>query len=245
MTELVALAPDVIIVAGNPALAAVQRQTPTIPIVFVLVGDPVGSGFVDSLARPGGNATGFSHYEPAIGGKWLEILKEIAPGMRRALVLLHPDVAANVEFLRAAEVAGSAYRITVSAAGVRNAAEIEHALIHFAREPNGGLVVLPNPVNGHNRDLIAQLALRHRLPAVGAFPYMARSGALCAYGIDTTDIYRRAALYVDRILKGTKPSELPVQLPIKYELIINLKTAKALGITVPASVLVRADEVIE
>jgi putative ABC transport system substrate-binding protein len=243
--DLVALTPDLIVVTGNPTLAAAQKATRSIPIVFVLVGDPVGSGFVASLARPGGNATGFSHYEPAMGGKWLEILKEIAPGMRRALVLLHPDVAANVAFLRAAEAAGPAHAVTVSGAGVRNSKEIEQAVPDFARDPDGGIIVLPNPVNGGNRALIARLALQHRLPAVAAFPYMAASGTLASYGINVVDIYRRAAPYVDRILKGAKPADLPVQLPTKFELVINLKTANAIGLAVPPTLLSRADEVIE
>jgi putative ABC transport system substrate-binding protein len=245
VTELLALAPDLVVVSGNPALAAAQKGTRTIPIVFVLVGDPVGSGLVASLARPGGNATGFSHYEPAMGGKWLEVLKEIAPGVRRALVLLHTDVAANVEFLRSAEAAGPAHAVAVSGAGVRSARDIEQALPDFARQPDGGLIVLPNPVNGGLRALIAQHALRHRLPAVAAFPYMATSGLLSSYGINAVDIYRRAADYVDRIFRGAKPADLPVQLPTKFELVINLKTAGAIGVTVPPTLLARADEVIE
>jgi putative tryptophan/tyrosine transport system substrate-binding protein len=243
--QLIASGPDIIFVAGNPDLAAVQRATRTIPIVFVLVGNPVGSGFVASLNRPGGNATGFSHYEHTMGGKWLEVLKEIAPGIRRTLVLFHPDVVANVEFLRAAEAAGPVHGVGVTPAGVRNESEIEQAVQGFASGQDGGIVVFPNPINGAHHRRIVELALNHRLPAIAAFGYIAKSGLLCSYGIDTLDFYRRAAGYVDRILRGTRPSELPVQLPIKFQLAINTKTATALGLTVPPSLLARADEVIE
>jgi putative tryptophan/tyrosine transport system substrate-binding protein len=243
--ELVASTPDVIVVVGNPGVVALARRTRTIPIVFVQVGDPVGSGFVASLARPGGNVTGFMHFEPAMGGKWLEMLKEITPAMTRALVLLLPDVTANVEFARAAQAAGPSYQVAVSSAGVHNAGDIEAAVTAFASERNGGLIVLPNPISGTHSPLIAELALRNRLPAIGAFRYVAAAGALASYGVDVRDLYRRAAEYVDRILKGEKTAELPVQAPTKYELVINLKTAKALGLEVPPILLSRADEVIE
>ncbi len=244
-SELVASAPDVIVVVGNPGVAALRRETRTIPIVFVQVGDPVGSGFVASLARPGGNVTGFMHFEPAMGGKWLEVLKEITPAMTRALVLLLPEATANVEFVRAAQAAGPTYKVAVSSAGVHNAGDIERAVTAFAGEPNSGLIVLPNPISGTHSPLIAELALRHRLPTIGAFRYVVVSGALASYGIDVRDLYRRAADYIDRIFRGEKPADLPVQAPTKYELVINLKTAKALGLEVPPPVLGRADEVIE
>jgi putative ABC transport system substrate-binding protein len=185
------------------------------------------------------------HFEPAMGGKWLEVLKEIAPATTRALVLLLPEVSANVEFVRAGEEAAPAYKVAVSSAGVHDVSEIERAVTAFAREPNGGLILLPNPVTGSHRALIANLAIRHRLPTVAAFRALVASGNLASYGIDVPDLFRRAADYVDRILKGERPADLPVQAPTKYELVINLKTAKALGLDVPATVLARADEVIE
>jgi putative tryptophan/tyrosine transport system substrate-binding protein len=244
-SELVASAPDVIVVSGNPGVAALRRETRTIPIVFVQVGDPVGSGFVASLARPGGNVTGFMHFEPAMGGKWLEVLKELAPAMTRALVLQLPESSGNVEFMRSAQAAGPTFKVTVSSAGVHNAGDIERAVTAFAGEANSGLIVLPNPINGPHSPLIAELAIRHRLPTIAAFRYMVVSGALASYGIDVRDRYQRAAVYVDRILKGEKPADLPVQAPTKFELVINLKTAKALGLTVPDKLLTLADEVIE
>ena len=243
--KMVASAPDVIIVVGNPGVAALQRETPTIPIVFVLVGDPVGSGFVGSLAHPGGNITGFMHFEPAMGAKWLETLKAIAPAMIRALVLHLPGVMANVEFIRSAQNAGPTFNVAVSAAGVHNTHDIEQAIAAFAGEANGGLIILPNPIAGTHRALIAELAVSHRLPTIAAFRNVVASGALASYGIDILSIYRHAAEYTDRILKGEKPSNLPVQVPTKYELIINLRTAGAIGLEVPPSLLARADEVIE
>jgi putative tryptophan/tyrosine transport system substrate-binding protein len=211
----------------------------------VLVGDPVGSGFVGSLARPGGNITGFMHFEPAMGAKWLEILKAAAPAMTRALVLHLPEVKANVEFVRSAQNAGPIFNAAVSPAGVHNADEIEQAVTAFAVEPNGGVIILPNPVAGAHGALIAELAIRHRLPTIAAFRNLVASGALAAYGIDIPGVHRRAAEYTDRILKGEKPSDLPVQAPIKYDLIINIKTARAIGLEVPPTLLARADEVIE
>jgi putative ABC transport system substrate-binding protein len=244
--ELVDLAPDVVLVHSNPFLAALRQANRTIPTVFAQVADPVGSGFVESLARPGGNVTGFSNYESEIGGKWLDVLKEVAPRVTRAAVLLHPETTANVAYLRAAEAAARSLGVTVTAAGVYDAAEIERAVTAFAAEPNGGLIVLPHPITGLNRDLIAALAARHRLPAVWPFRFfIAANGGLLSYGIDVADLFRRATVYVDRILRGTRPGELPVQLPTKFELVINLKTAKALGLEIPATVLARADEVIE
>jgi len=243
--KMVASAPDVIIVVGNPGVAALQQETSTIPIVFVLVGDPIGSGFVGSLARPGGNITGFMHFEPTMGAKWLETLKAMAPQMARALVLHLPEVKANVEFARSAQNAGPVFNVEVSLAGVHNTGEIEQAVTAFAAEPHGGLIILPNPVAGTHGALVAELAMRHRLPTIAAFRNVVASGALVSYGIDIPGIHRRAAEYTDRILKDEKPSDLPVQAPIKFELIINLRTARAIGLEVPPSLLARADEVIE
>jgi putative ABC transport system substrate-binding protein len=243
--KMVASAPDVIIVVGNPGVTALQQETRTIPIVFVLVGDPVGSGFVGSLARPGGNITGFMHFEPAMGAKWLEILKSISPTMTRALVLHLPEVKANVEFVRSAQDAGPIFKVAVSAAGVHNTDDIERAVTAFSGEPGGGLILLPNPITGTHRGLVAELAIRHRMPSIAAFRNVVASGALASYGIDILGIYRRAAEYADRILRDEKPADLPVQAPTKYELIINLKTALAIGLEVPQLLLARADEVIE
>jgi putative ABC transport system substrate-binding protein len=244
--EIVELRPDIIVVHSNPFLAALRQVNRTIPTVFIQVADPVGSRFVDSLARPGGNLTGFTNFEAEIGGKWLELIKEIAPRVTRALVLLHQETAANVAFLRAAEAAAPPLQINVTAAGVHNTAEIEQAIVTFAQEPNGGLIVLPHAVMGPSRDRIAALAARHRLPCIFPFRFwMAMNGGLMSYGIDVVDLFQRGGAYVDRILRGAKPSDLPVQNPIKFELVINLKTAKALGLTVPDKLLALADEVIE
>jgi putative ABC transport system substrate-binding protein len=243
--ELAGLSLDVILVVSNPVLAAMRQAAPATPIVFVQVGDPVGSGFVSSLAHPGGTITGFMHYEPAMGGKWLETLKEVSPGISRALVLLLPDVAANVEFLRAAQAAGPAHNVAVEGAGVRNTDDVVRAMTSFGDGPAAGVVALPNPVTGGNRKLIADLAIKQRLSTIAAFRYVAASGALVSYGIDVLALFQSAAGYIDRILKGENPADLPVQAPIKYELVINLKTARALGFDVPAMLLARADEVIE
>jgi len=243
--RLVASAPDVIIVAGNPGVSALQQETGTIPIVFVQVGDPVGSGFVASLSHPGGNVTGFMHFEPAMGAKWLEVLKAIAPATSRALVLYLPEAAANVEFVRSAEAAQATYAVAVSSAGIHNAGDIEKAIGEFAKEPNGGLIVLPNPISGMHRAVIAETAIRHRLPSIAVFRNMAASGILACYGIEVANLYRRAAEYTDRLLRGEKAKDLPVQLPTKYELIVNMKTANALGLEIPPMLLARVDEVIE
>jgi putative ABC transport system substrate-binding protein len=242
--KLVALTPDVIFVQSNPGVAALQQVNRAIPAVFAQVADPVGSGFVDNLAHPGGNITGFTNFEAEIGGKWLEILKEVAPTVTRALVLLHTQTAANVAFLRAAETASTSLGITVTSAGVQDAAEIASAFETFAA-PNSGLLVMPHFVTVSNRGLIGELAIGHRMPTVAAFRFMAASGSLVSYGVDVVDLFRRAASYVDRILRGAKPADLPVQEPTKYELVVNLKTAKAIGLTVPATLLARADGVIE
>lgn len=243
--ELVALAPDVIFVSTNPAVSALMKATRTIPIVFTWVSDSVGSGFVASLAHPGGNITGFHNYEPALGGKWLGMLKEIAPGLHRAAVVHVPEITANVAFLRVAEVASTSLGMTVTGAGVRNAADIELALTEFAHEPGGGLIVTPSPLTATRRKVIIAAAARMGLPAIYPFRFYVTSGGLISYGIDQTELVREAAAYVDRILSGANPGELPVQLPTKYQLVINVKTANALGLIVPNSMLLLADEVIE
>ena len=243
--ELVAVAPDVIVVYTNPAVAVLRQATRVIPIVFVQVSDPVGSGFVASLARPEGNITGFHNFETAIGGKWLEVLKQIAPGVQRVAVIYNPDIAVNVAFLRAAEAASTSLGVTVTAAGVRAAADIESALTAFAGEPNGGLIVTPNPLNVTSRELIIASAARLGLPAIYPYPYFPISGGLVSYGFDQIEQSWGAASYVDRILRGANPGELPVQLPTKYQLVINLKAAKALGLDVSLQLQQRADELIE
>jgi len=221
-----------------------MQATRTIPIVFTWVSDSVGSGFVASLARPAGNITGFHNFEPAISGKWLEVLKQIAPGVRRAAVVHVPDIAANVALLHAVEAASTSLGMTVTSAGVRAAADIEPALTAFARVPNGGLIIAPSPLTTTRRELIIASASRLRLPAIYPFRFFSKSGGLVSYGIDHMEQVREAASYVDRILRGANPGELPVQLPTRYELVINLKTAKALGLTIPPSLLGRVDEII-
>jgi putative ABC transport system substrate-binding protein len=243
--ELVALAPDIIVVWANPAAAIVRKATQTIPIVFVVVSDPVGGGFVTNLARPGGNITGFQNFETAIGGKWLQVLKEIAPAVRRVAFVHSPDISAHVAFMHAAEAASNSIGMTVTPTGVRSAAEIEPALRAFAREPDGGLIVAPSPFNTTNQALILGLASELRLPAIYPFRYFAENGGLASYGFDTIEQHRGAASYVDRILKGEKPGDLPVQAPTKYDLVINLKTAAALGLNVSLQLQQRADGVIE
>src|SRR5262245_33895353 len=243
--ELVALAPDVILTSSAAGVAPLLEATRTVPIVFVLVADPVGAGFVDSLARPGGNATGFIALEYGFTSKWLELLKEIAPGVTRAAVIRDPTITVGIGMFGAIQSAAPSLGMEISPINVRDPAEIERALAAFARSGNGGLIVTASPLAFTHRDLIIALAARYKLPAVYfARPHVAGGGLAC-YGPDIIDQYRRAAGYVDRILKGEKPADLPVQAPTKYELVINLKTAKALGIEMPASVLARADEVIE
>jgi putative ABC transport system substrate-binding protein len=243
--ELIALTPDIIVVWANPAAAIVRNATQTIPIVFVVVSDPVGSGFVTNLARPGGNITGFQNFEPAIGGKWLQVLKEIATGVRRVAFVHSPDISAHLAFMQTAEAASAAIGTTVTPAGLRNAAEIEPALRAFAKESDGGLIVAPSPFNTTNQNLIIALASELRLPAIYPFRYYAENGGLASYGFNTVEQHRGAASYVDRILKGEKPGNLPVQAPTKYDLVINLKTAKALGLTISLQLQQRADGVIE
>jgi putative ABC transport system substrate-binding protein len=244
-TELVALAPDVILASTNSAVAPLQQATRTVPIVFAITVDPVGAGFVARLARPGGNTTGFSLYEYSISGKWLELLKQVAPGVTRAAVLRDPATAAGIGQFAAIQAVAPPFGVELSPVDVRDGGEIEQAVTAFAHEPNGGLIVTGSPSQAVHRKLIVSLAARHRLPAVYPFRYMATEGGLIAYGPEIIDQYRRAAQYVHRILNGEKPANLPVQAPTKYELVINLKTAKALGLDIPATVLARADEVIE
>jgi putative ABC transport system substrate-binding protein len=243
--ELVAFAPDVIVVTGDSNTGPLQQATRTVPIVFVLVPDPVGAGFVASLARPGGNITGFTTTDYGMSGKWLELLKQIAPDVMRVAVLRDPTVPGAIGQLGAVQAVAPSLRVEPSPIDVRNTDEIERAFAEFARTPNGGLIVLPNGLSIVHRELIIGLAARHRLPAIYPFrPFVADGGLIC-YGPNYVDQLRRAAGYVDRILKGEKPADLPVQAPTKYELVINLKTAKALGLDVPPQLLARADEVIE
>jgi putative ABC transport system substrate-binding protein len=243
--ELVNASPELIVPTSNLVTAILQKETSTIPILFVLVGDPVGSGFVASLARPGGNITGFAIFEAEIGGKWLEILKEIAPPISRVGFILHPETPAHVGFLSAAQAAAPSLGIEVTALGVHTSSEIERAIAEFAAGGNGGLIVGPHAITLNNRDLIIRLASHYRLPAVFGLRYDTTSGGLLAYGANPIRLFQQAPSYVDRILKGTKPSELPVQFPTKYELVINLKTARSIGLEVPPTLLARADEVIE
>ena len=243
--ELVQFKPDVIFAGTAPLLAALQRETRSLPVVFAQVSDPVGAGFVASLARPGSNITGFAQYEYAIGVKWLELLNQIAPQVTRTAVIYDPTNPEVKGYLPVIKAAARSFGMQLSIAAVRDAAEIEHAIEEFAREPNGGLIPLPSPLMAIRRDLIISLARRHRLPNVSAFRYYPISGGLASYGVDNIDLYRRAASYVDRILKGEKPADLPIQQASKFELVINLKTAKALGLDPPISLLARTDEVIE
>ena len=243
-TELAALAPDVIVASGSAA-AAILQATRTVPIVFVSVPDPVGSGFVESLAQPGGNATGFIMFEYGLSAKWLELLKEIAPSVTRAAVLRDPAIVAGIGQFAVIQSAAPSVGVDVSAINMHDGAEIERAVTAFARRPNGGLILTASALAAIHRDLVVSLAARYKLPAVYITRYFVAGGGLVSYGPDFVDQYRRAAEYVDRILKGEKPADLPVQAPTKYELVINLKTAKALGLEVPTSLLARADEVIE
>jgi putative ABC transport system substrate-binding protein len=243
--ELVALAPDVLLATASPTVVALQAATRTIPIVFAHAADPVGAGLVDSLARPGGNATGFILFEYSISAKWLELLKEFAPRVTRVAVLRDPATAAGMGQFGAIQSVAPSFGVELRPVNVRDPGEIERAITNFAAEPNGGLIVTANPLATFHRGLIIALAARHRLPAVYTTAFFVTDGGLISYGPDLVDHYRRAAGYVDRILKGEKPADLPVQAPTKYELIINLKTAKTLGLTVPQTLLARADQVIE
>ena len=245
VAELLALAPDIIVSQGSPATAALQEATRTLPIVFVNVTDPVGAGYVASLARPGGNATGFSYVEYGMSGKWLELLKEIAPRVTRAAVLRDPSLALGTGQLGAIQSVAPSLRIEITPIDVRDAGEIERTITDFARAPNGGLIVPASAGAFNHRKLIITLAAQHKLPTVYFQSNFVEDGGLISYGPETVDGFRKAALYVDRILKGERPADLPVQAPTKYELAINLKTAKALDLPVPSSLIGRADEVIE
>jgi putative tryptophan/tyrosine transport system substrate-binding protein len=243
--ELVGLIPDVILPSTTQMLAAVQTETRSIPIVFVNVSDPVGTGLVASLARPGGNITGFTNFEYTTGGKWLEILKEIAPSVARVTLIANLKNPNTALYLRAIEPAAAGLGLHLSIVGVSDAAEIERAIEASAREAKGGLLIMPDPLTIAHREMIVALAARHGLPAAYPYRYFVTIGGLFSYGIDSTDLYRRAASYVDRILKGANPGDLPIQQPTKFELAINLKAAKALGLTVPLTLQASADEVIE
>jgi putative tryptophan/tyrosine transport system substrate-binding protein len=243
--ELVALAPDVILAGGGAVVPSLLQATRTIPIVFTLTPDPVGAGFVESLARPGGNATGFTIFEYGISGKWLELLKEIAPHVTRAAVIRDPAIAAGLGLWGAIQSVAPSLGVELRPLGVRDAGEIERVVTAFARSSNGGLIVTGSSLATVHRELITTLAARYRLPAVYPQRSFVTVGGLISYGPDSIDPYRQAAGYVDRILRGEKPADLPVQAPTKYELVINLKTAKALGLEVPPMLLARADEVIE
>ena len=243
--ELTALNPDVIFAAPTAALAEIQRATRTIPVVFAQVSDPIGAGFVASLAHPGGNITGFALFEFSIGAKWLELLKQIAPSVTRAAVIYDPATPNATGFLPLIAAAGRSFGVDVFVHSVRDTNQIEGAISALAAEPNGGLIAIASALVTEKRDLIISLANKSRLPAIFEFRYYAEAGGLVSYGVDNHDLYRRAASYVDRILKGEKPRDLPVHQATKFQLVINLKTAKALGLTVPSTLLARADEVIE
>ena len=243
--ELAALAPDVILAHAATTVGPLLQATRTVPVVFPAVVDPVGAGYVESLARPGGNATGFMNFEYSISGKWLELLKQIAPGLTRVAVLRNAATPSGPGQFAAIQAVASSLRVEVNPVNVRDAGEIERAVAAFARAPNGGLIVTASPAVQLHHELIISLTARHKLPAVYPFRYFADDGGLMSYGPDQIGQYRQAAGYVDRILKGEKPADLPIQAPTKYELVINLKTAKALGLAVPQTLLANADEVIE
>ena len=243
--ELVSLAPTVIASVGTPVTAALQQATSTIPVVFLLVIDPVASKFVANLSNPGGNITGFTNYEHGMGGKWLELLREAAPGLRRTLLVFNPNNAGAFGILRTIESAAPSFGINVTSAPVHGPAEIERVFHEFSNGAAGGLVVVPDALLSVHRKAIIHVAAQHRIPAIYPFRFFAEEGGLLSYGVDALELFRRSASYVDRILRGAKPADLPVQAPTKFELVINMKTAKALGIDVPPSLLIRADEVIE
>jgi putative ABC transport system substrate-binding protein len=245
--ELVELQPDVILARTTPVTAALLKETRTIPIVFSVVSDPVGDGLVASLARPGGNVTGFTNVDASLGSKWLQLLKEIAPRIRRVAFMFDPRMApgGGAYYRRLIEGAAPSIGVQVIATVVHDAADIKRAIDAFTREPNGALIVLPDVTNVNHRRETISLAAHHRLPAIYPTDYFAKDGGLISYGADYLDLYRKAASYVDRILRGAKPNELPVQGPIKFQLVINLNTAKALGLTIPPSLLLQADQMIE
>jgi putative ABC transport system substrate-binding protein len=244
-SELVAWSPDVIFAAATPAVAALQQATSAVPIVFAQVADPVSAGFVTSLARPGGNMTGFTNIEYSIGAKWLELLKEIAPRVKRVGIIRDPAVSAGIGQFAAIQSVAPSFGVELSPLGGGNAADIERTVIGFARGSNSGLISVALPLTSTHRKLIISLAARYRLPAIYPFRFFVTDGGLICYGPDSIDPFRQAAGYVDRILRGEKPADLPVQAPTKYELVVNLKTARALGLEVPSSLLSRADEAIE
>jgi putative ABC transport system substrate-binding protein len=243
--ELVGLRPDIIVTGGAAATAVVQRETRTIPVVFAGVADPVASGIVARLDRPSGNVTGFSNLEATLGGKWLELLSEIAPGLKRAAIMFNPDTAPVSSFMPSLEAAARSLKVAPISVPVHSDVQIETAIIALGREPGGGLVVIGDVFTLAHRSSIISASARYNVPAVYYLSDFARDGGLLSYGADMVDIFRRAATYVDRILRGEKPGDLPVQFPVKYEMVVNRKTAKALGLVVPASILLRADEVIE
>jgi putative ABC transport system substrate-binding protein len=242
--ELSGLAPDIVVAESTPATAALWQEIPKIPIVFSQVANPVGAGFAASLARPGGNLTGFTNFEPSMGGKWLELLKEVAPRVGRAAAIYNPETHSG-QYWQSIEAAAPSLSVTFTRAPARDAAEIERAIEVLAGEPNGGLLVMPDSFTLTHRELIVALAERRRLPSIYAYRVFPGSGGLLSYGVDQVEIYRRVAAYVDRILRGASPGELPIEAPTKFELSVNLKTAKALGLEVPATLLARTDEVIE
>ena len=244
-TELVTQSSDLVLTSTTPTLRALQQATRTIPIVFVAISDPVGDGFVASLAHPGGNTTGFSSHDPAMAGKWLELLKECAPGIVRVAIIFNPDTAPHSVYLPLLNAAAPVFSVKLVEAAVRNVTEIETVIADLGGQPGGGLIVMPDSSNAVHRQLILALAAQHRVPAIFYRRYFATGGGLMSFGADDVDQHRRAATYMDRILRGAKPADLPVQAPTKFELIINLKTAKALGLEIPPSLLARADEVIE
>jgi putative ABC transport system substrate-binding protein len=243
--ELVGLQPDIILAGGTSATAALQRETRTIPIVFAGVTDPVATSIVPRLNQPGGNITGFAFLEASLGGKWLELLSEIAPGLKRAAIMFNPDTTPASAYMPSVETAARSLKVVPIVAPVHSDVEIETAIIALGREPGGGLVVISDVFTAAHRAPIISAAARNKVPAVYATPFWARDGGLLSYGADQTDTYRRAATYVDRILRGEKPGDLPVQFPTKFEMVVNLKTAKALGLTVPPSIRLLADEVVE
>jgi putative ABC transport system substrate-binding protein len=242
--ELSGLAPDIVVAESTPATAALRQEVRGVPIVFLQVANPIGAGFVASLARPGGNITGFTNFEPSMGGKWLELLKEVAPRLARAAAIFNPETHSG-QYWQSIEAAAPSLAVKFIRAPVRAAAEIERAVEAFARDPNGGLLVMPDSFTLAHREMIVTLAERHRLPSIYAFRVFPASGGLLSYGIDQVEIYRRVAAYVDRILRGANPGELPVEGPTKFELVINLRTAKALGLDIPGNLLSFVDEVIE
>jgi putative ABC transport system substrate-binding protein len=245
-SELVAAHPDVIVALSNPAIAILKPVSGNVPIVFGMVADPAGSGFIENLARPGGNITGFTNFEASMGGKWLEVLREAAPTVTRVLVLMHPETTAHKEFFRAIESAAARLKVEVTAGGIHNSTEVERAFSDFeASGSGGGVIALPHAVTEIHRDLIIKQANTHLMPSIFAFEAHAYAGALATYGIDRKDTILQTADYVDRILRGTKPADLPVQAAQKFELAVNLKTAKALGLTISPTLLGRADKVIE